>query len=148
MHNLFGRECFLSRSFRSLFQLSSGFRSSPPSAFGSCPASHHAFILCPCNSHHDSGAVVAKSAASIIPFNRATTPKVSGLKVCRAVVCEPSVSAVGQPAQICCERLLRFYRGADRFVRQPDVVLHVKGSKGCGDIWPDTYNALLYSWPK
>jgi len=46
MHSLFGRDRFQSRIFRGLFQLSSGFRSSPSSASGSCSSSHHFSFLC------------------------------------------------------------------------------------------------------
>ena len=68
------------------------------------------FVLA-CNSHDDLGTVVANPLLPSCLLTARRLQKFRGLKACRAVLCEPSVSALGQSAQIYRERLFRFDRG-------------------------------------
>jgi hypothetical protein len=151
MKSLVWSRRLLSRILYRFLEFASRFCSPPLSASWPCSSREHCCVLCPVPvySHHDSGAVVAKSSAPTVLFNSDGTPKVSGPENAAGSL-RPALSALRQPAQLHRVGLPWLHRRTDGLVRrtQASQVLRVERAEGGPDRRTDPHGAFFQVWPK
>jgi hypothetical protein len=155
-HSLFGRDRFLFGIFRGLFQLASGFCSSPPSASRSCSPCYHCFVLCLLPVIR----FTIRRRPSKIPFrsttlfnsNRAAKVSQEGRRryCCgRRTACfAQRVDELIGSSRSTSKEPVRLRRIGRPFVRrtQRNQILRVKCAERGPDGRPDPYDAFFHVW--